>query len=130
MSRDFVTHSEGARFTLSVRTCERCGDELVPNTLHVCDVDVPLLRLKRAAAPASSSGVGRIVVGYRPGDRRVLENAERFGLEAHVVRKCYAGCGYPVLFYSGGVDAVHDRDAEVVCTVCKEEFYGDLMAEL
>lgn len=120
--------------SVATSTCERCGEELVPHTFHVCDELVPLLRLAPASTPTlgsrSSGGVGRIVVGYRPGDRRVIENLERFGLEAHAVRKCYAGCGYPVLFYSGGVDAVNDRDAEVVCTVCKEEFYGDLIAEL
>lgn len=114
-------------------TCERCGEELVPHAFHVCDELLPLLRFAPAGSTtigARGSGVGRIVVGYRPGDRRVIENLERYGLEAHEVRKCYAGCGYPVLFYSGGVDAVKDRDAEVVCTVCKEEFYSDLIAEL
>lgn len=114
-------------------TCERCGEERVPNTLHVCDELVPLLRLAPRSSPTLGSrtrGVGRLVVGYRPGSRRILENMERFGLEAHAVRKCFAGCGYPVLFYSGGIDAVNDRDAEVVCDVCKAEFYGDLMAEL
>lgn len=74
--------------------------------------------------------LGRIVVGYRPGDRRVQRNRELFGLEPRVVRKCMAGCGYPVFFYSGGVDAVSERDAEVVCSVCKEQFYPELMAEL
>lgn len=116
--------------SVAASTCERCGEELVPHSFHVCDELVPLLRLAPAPKGSSSSGVGRIVVGYRPGDRRVLENLERFGLEAHEVRKCFAGCGYPVLFYSGGVDAVRDRDAEVVCTVCKNEFYSDLIAEL
>lgn len=77
-----------------------------------------------------SSGIGRIVVGYRPGDRRVNRNRELYGLEPRVVRQCMAGCGYPVLFYSGGVDAVSERDAEVVCTVCKEQYYPELMAEL
>lgn len=77
-----------------------------------------------------SSGIGRIVVGYRPGDRRVNRNRELYGLEPRVVRRCFAGCGYPVLFYSGGVDAISERDAEVVCSVCKDEFYPELMAEL
>lgn len=76
------------------------------------------------------SGIGRIVVGYRPGDRRVNRNRELHGLEPREVRKCFAGCGYPVLFYSGGVDAVSDRDAEVVCSECKERYYPELMAEL
>lgn len=76
------------------------------------------------------TGLGRIVVGYRPGDRRVNRNRELYGLEPTVIRKCMAGCGYPVLFYSGGVDAVRERDAEVICSECKERFYPDLMAEL
>jgi hypothetical protein len=79
---------------------------------------------------SSSSGIGRIVVGYRPGDRRVNRNRELFGIEPRLVRNCFAGCGYPVYFYSGGVDAVIERDAEVVCTVCKELYYPELMAEL
>lgn len=78
----------------------------------------------------SSSGIGRIVVGYRPGDRRVQRNRELYGLEVRMVRRCYAGCGYPVYFYSGGIDAVSEKDAEVVCTVCKDEFYPQLIAEL
>lgn len=120
----------GHGITRRVRSCKRCGEELVANTLHVCDVDAPLLRLRPAAPAPTTSGVGRIVVGYRPGDRRVIRNLELYGLEAHAVRRCYAGCGYPVLFYSGGVDAVTDRDAEVVCMECKTEFYADLIAEL
>lgn len=74
--------------------------------------------------------IDRIVVGYRPGDRRVERNRALYGLEPRMIRRCYAGCGYPVWFYSGGVDAVSDRDAEVICTVCKEQFYPDLIAEL
>lgn len=114
-------------------SCGRCGEELVANALHVCDELVPLLRVAPASTVrigASSRGVGRIVVGYRPGDRRVLENRERFGLEPRLVRQCFGGCGYPVYFYSGGVDAVADRDAEVVCTVCRNEHYSELVEAL
>lgn len=114
-------------------TCERCGETLVAGAFHVCDDRARWLRLRVApATPASSSssGIGRIVVGYRPGDRRVLENLELHGIEPRVVRKCFGGCGYPVLFYSGGVDAVSERDAEVICTVCKDEHYAELMAQL
>lgn len=77
-----------------------------------------------------SGGIGRIVVGYRPGDRRVQRNRDLFGLEPRVIRQCYAGCGYPVFFYSGGVDAVSERDAEVVCAECKDVYYPQLIAEL
>lgn len=76
------------------------------------------------------AGIERIVVGYRPGDRKVQYLKDTFGLEAIEVRKCFAGCGYPVSFFSGGLDAVRDRDAEVVCTVCKELYYPELVAEL
>lgn len=76
------------------------------------------------------SGLERIVVGYRQGSRRVQYLRDTFGIEAVAVRKCMAGCGYPVYFYSGGVDAVRERDAEVVCEECKELHYPDLMREL
>ena len=76
------------------------------------------------------SGIGRIVVGYRPGDRRVLKLKDQYGIHAIVVRKCYAGCGYPVSFFSGGVDAVRERDAEVVCDECRQLYYPELMAEI
>ena len=78
----------------------------------------------------SASGIGRIVVGYRPGDRRVNRNRELYGIEPQMVRRCFAGCGYPVYFYSGGIDAVSERDAEVVCSECKDRYYPELMAEL
>lgn len=76
------------------------------------------------------SGLERIVVGYRQHDRRKLMLADQFGLEAVGVRKCMAGCGYIVHFYSGGVAAVVERDAEVICTECKELYYPQLIAEL
>lgn len=76
------------------------------------------------------SGLERIVVGYRPGSRRIQWLKDTYGLNAVAVRKCMAGCGYPVYFYSGGIDAVRERDAEVVCEECKQEHYADLMREL
>ena len=76
------------------------------------------------------AGLERIVVGYRKGDRRVHQLEDVYGLHAVAVRNCMAGCGYPVVFYSGGIDAVRERDAEVICDVCKELYYGDLMREL
>lgn len=113
-------------------TCDRCGEELLPNTLHVCDELWPLVEYAPAklTVGARSPGIGRIVVGYRPGDRRVQELRDTFGLEVREVRQCFAGCGYPVSFYSGGIDAVNERDAEVVCAECKAEFYPELMAAL
>lgn len=76
------------------------------------------------------SGIERIVVGYREGSRKIQQLADQFGIHAVQVRKCYAGCGYPVYFCSGGIDAVRDRDAEVVCVECKEQYYPQLIAEL
>lgn len=77
-----------------------------------------------------SGGIGRLVVGYRKGDRRVHQLRDDFGIHAVAVRKCIAGCGYPVYFFSGGIDAVREKDAEVICDECRQEHYGDLMAEI
>lgn len=76
------------------------------------------------------SGIGRIVVGHREGSRKVQQLADLYGIHCVKVRKCMAGCGYPVYFASGGIDAVRERDAEVVCEECKERYYPDLMAEI
>ena len=77
-----------------------------------------------------SDGIGRIVVGYRPGSRRIQWLRDSYGIHSVAVRKCYAGCGYPVHFFSGGVDAVRERDAEVVCEECRQLYYPDLLAEV
>ena len=76
------------------------------------------------------TGIERIVVGYREGSRNVQQLADLYGIHCVAVRKCYAGCGYPVYFATGGIDAVRDRDAEVVCVECKERYYPQLIAEL
>lgn len=76
------------------------------------------------------SGLGRVVVGYRPGDRRVHKLHDEHGLEVRQVRKCVAGCGYPVFFYSGGYDAAWERDAEVMCDNCYQENRMDVQAAL
>lgn len=76
------------------------------------------------------AGLERIVVGYRKGDRRMKLLEDTYGIHAVAVRNCMAGCGYPVYFYSGGIDAVRERDAEVVCDVCKELYYPDLIREV
>ena len=76
------------------------------------------------------SGLERIVVGHRKGSRKVQYLQDTFGLHAVAVRNCMAGCGYPVYFYSGGIDAVRERDAEVVCEECRELYYPDLMREV
>ena len=76
------------------------------------------------------TGIGRIVVGHREGSRKVYELADLYGINCVAVRKCYAGCGYPVYFASGGIDAVRERDAEVICEECKQLYYRDLIIEL
>ena len=76
------------------------------------------------------SGLGSVVVGYRPGNRRVQELQDRFGLHTVAVRRCIAGCGYPVHFYSGGVDAAREKDSEVMCDVCYEHYRDQVVAEL
>jgi hypothetical protein len=76
------------------------------------------------------SGIGRVVVGYRAHDRRRLRLLDEFGIHSVAIRKCMAGCGYEVYFFSGGVDAVRDRDAEVVCDECRQLYYPQIMAEL
>ncbi len=76
------------------------------------------------------AGIERVVVGYRSHDRRKQRLLDQFGITTVATRKCMAGCGYVVYFFSGGIDAVRDRDAEVVCMECKEQFYPEIMAEL
>lgn len=77
-----------------------------------------------------SDGLGRVVVGYREGSRIIKQLEDTYGLHAVKVRKCMAGCGYPVYFVPSGIDAVRDRDAEVVCVECKEQYYPEIMAEI
>lgn len=77
-----------------------------------------------------SGGIGRIVVGYRKGSRMIRKLQDEHGLHAVEIRPCIAGCGYPVYFVPSGVDAIRERDAEVICTECKELYYGDIMREL
>lgn len=76
------------------------------------------------------AGIERIVVGHRKGSRKIQLLADQFGINCVFVRDCMAGCGYPVAFASGGIAAVVDRDAEVICEECKELYYGDIMREL
>lgn len=76
------------------------------------------------------TGLGRIVVGYRKGSRKIRQLSDLYGIECVETRQCMAGCGYPIFFASGGVDAVRDRDAEVICAECKELYYPELLAEL
>jgi hypothetical protein len=79
-----------------------------------------------AAMPIGPS----IVVGHREGSRKIYELKELYGINCVMVRRCMAGCGYPVYFASGGIDAVREKDADVICTECKEHYYPEIMAEL
>lgn len=77
-----------------------------------------------------SGGIGRVVVGYRSHDRRRHYLLDTFGISSVPVRKCMAGCGYDVFFYSGGIDAVREKDAEVVCDECRQRYYPEILAEV
>ena len=78
----------------------------------------------------SSRGFGRVVVGYRHNDRRRYRLLDLYGITSVPVRKCMAGCGYDVYFYSGGIDAVREKDAEVVCDECRQRYYHHILAEV
>jgi hypothetical protein len=76
------------------------------------------------------SGLGAVVVGYRHDARRLVRLKELYGLQAIRVGRCIGACGYDVFFYSGGVDAVRERDAQVICEQCKTHYHGEILAEL
>lgn len=114
----------------SVSKCERCGEPTLPNSLHICNELWPLTRLRPAPKPTGVDGIGSLVVGYRAGHPIISDNRKRFGIEPRDAGKCYGGCGHNVWFYSGGIDTIRDRDAHAICTVCKQESYGEIMAEL
>lgn len=71
-----------------------------------------------------------LVVGYRPGNRRILEITEKYGVQFLAVRQCIAGCGYPVHFNASGLAAARDKDAQVVCDVCMDRYRGEIEAAL
>jgi hypothetical protein len=76
------------------------------------------------------AGLGRVVVGYRQNDRRRHQLLDQYGITSVAVRNCAADCGYPVYFFSGGIDAVRDRDAEVICDECRQRYYPEILADL
>ena len=75
------------------------------------------------------SRLGRVVVGYRPGDRRI-RRAEDQGEAVRTTTRCAAGCGYPVLFTVSGYDAARYRDAEVICDNCYQENKAEIQEAL
>lgn len=76
------------------------------------------------------SGLGRLVVGYRKHDRRRLRLIDEHGVQSVAVRKCVAGCGYPVYFVQSGLDAARTRDAEVICDECYQQHKDQVQDEL
>ena len=62
-----------------------------------------------------------LLIGYRPGDRRIHEIVDKYGIRFLAVRKCIGGCGYPVHFNASGLATARDRDADVICENCMNE---------
>lgn len=75
------------------------------------------------------ASLGRVVVGYRPGDRRIQRVLDQ-ELAVRETTRCAAGCGYPVLFAPSGYDAARHRDAEVICTVCYDIYKSEIQEAL
>jgi hypothetical protein len=63
------------------------------------------------------SGLGRVIVGFRP-NRRRESYYEDHGVPLVTIRACAAACGYPVLVLPGGLATMHEKDPEVVCEEC------------
>lgn len=76
------------------------------------------------------AGLERVLVGYREGDRQIKRLKDEHGLTAVMIKRCVAGCGYPVYFVPSGVDAYMTRDPEVICDVCYPLYKNQIMAEL
>lgn len=75
------------------------------------------------------ASLGRVVVGYRPGDRRI-KRAEDQGHPVRVTTSCAAGCGYPVWYTPSGYDAARNRDAEVICDDCYQRYKSEIQEAL
>lgn len=76
------------------------------------------------------AGLRAVIVGYRHNDRRRLRLAGETGLQSVPIRKCVAGCGFPVYFVPSGQTAFRERDPEVICTECYELHKDQVQAEL
>ncbi len=74
-------------------------------------------------------GLGRVVVGYRPGDRRIQRALDQGETVRETIR-CGAGCGYPVLFVMSGYDAAKNRDAVPICDPCYQENKAEIQEAL
>jgi hypothetical protein len=81
------------------------------------------------AAEAVVTGLERVVVGYRKGDRRIYRLEHEHGQIAVRVGKC-ASCGWPTHFVKSGQDAYMQRDPEILCEECYKRYERDIVAEL
>lgn len=75
------------------------------------------------------AGLGRVIVGYRKGERRIYQLEHEHGQRAVEVGKC-ASCGWPTCFVKSGQDAYMLRDPEILCEQCYELHKGQVEAEL
>lgn len=75
------------------------------------------------------AGLGRVVVGYRSNDRRRHLIEREYGYGSALAGRC-EGCGHPVWYTRSGQDAIRNRDAALVCTVCYEHDKDAVIAAL
>jgi hypothetical protein len=76
------------------------------------------------------AALGRVLVGFRKNDRRRLRLIDEYGLQFVGVRNCAAGCGYPVYFNASGVEALNEKDAEVICEECASLYRMEIEQEI
>jgi len=76
------------------------------------------------------AGLERVIVGYRHHDRRRLRLIDQQGIDSVAIKKCVAGCGYPVFFVKSGQDAYMSRDPEVICDDCYQRDKQHVQAAL
>lgn len=75
------------------------------------------------------ASLGRVVVGWRPGDR-AMQRAIDQGETVRETSRCAAGCGYPVFYAYSGYTAARDRDAEVICDDCYQRYKDEIQEAL
>ena len=79
----------------------------------------------------SSTGLGRVIVGYREGDPRIRSLWEDHGRRALPHKGCI-NCGAMTYFVESGQDAIRSRDPEPICDDCwqlpdvKTSIYSEL----
>jgi hypothetical protein len=77
------------------------------------------------------SELGNVIVGYPQGDPRIRALWEDHGRRALPHRGCLS-CGVLCYFVESGVDAIRDRDPEVICERCRNrpDVWKDVMNDL